>query len=264
MHKHQTSLDSIYPEAASRTHTVLFASIVPPNPQIPAPSSLRRSMAERGQLVPLIVADTNDGYTIIDGRRRYDAAKQLGWTKIEATIYSGTNALQDAAMAITANAERSDNPISDLDAIIALDRAGLDEATIARSTGLGVGTIRKRRKLTRLAPELLEATRAGKVAIGVADRAASLPPARQQKLVERLGEQGKLTGPDIAEVTKVQRGEALAGFAEALAAQAETGPPRPAPTSHERLREELKHLYNLYGPVVGRKAAQQIFEEVWR
>jgi ParB-like chromosome segregation protein Spo0J len=42
-----------------------------------------RSLRHSGQMNPLIVRVTGDGYQILDGFKRYHSAKQLGWESLE-------------------------------------------------------------------------------------------------------------------------------------------------------------------------------------
>lgn len=54
-------------------------------------SALMASLEDNGQEQNILVADTSEGLLIVGGRRRYNAAKALGWTTISAKILKVEN-----------------------------------------------------------------------------------------------------------------------------------------------------------------------------
>jgi hypothetical protein len=87
---------------------------------------------------------------------------------------------------------------------------GADIDTIARELGIHKATIHQRLRLSALVPELREALDAGKIAPGVAEKAARLDASRQQELVAVLQERGTVTGKDVDGVRRVRQQEAVA------------------------------------------------------
>ena len=209
-----------------------------------APSALRVSLEQRGQLQPVILNDNgnqDEAYRIVDGRRRIRAARDLGWTHIEALVYQ-VDPLVEASLAVTANALRSDNLVSDLAAIQEMAKGGLSEHDIAAVTGLKIGTIRKRLKLLRLDPAILDGVKSGVIAFGVAERAAGVPRAQQEQLAAIFAGTGKLTGDDVASVTRVASSSALASLGDDLFANPTEEPRDPFASLLGALRD-LRHTY---------------------
>lgn len=54
-----------------------------------AVKQIQKSMAEVGQLTPILVKEIRGKYIIADGHRRVRAAENLGWKNISARIYKG-------------------------------------------------------------------------------------------------------------------------------------------------------------------------------
>lgn len=177
----------------------------------PVDAALKRSMSERGQLVPVILNAPEGGgkFTIIDGRRRVAAARAIGLTDLSAEVHQ-VDSLVEAALTATANAVRSDNPENELEAIEVLANAHYTDSQISQATGMTVATIRKRKRLLVLPEDVRAAIREGRLAIGVAEKLASLSPAIREKAIAFWREHGKLTLADLRELSQVDRQEAIA------------------------------------------------------
>ena len=227
----QLGLDALFPDMrlddVSDQEVALF---LVDTGRIKPSAELRNSMALRGQLQPILLnarTGKTQSYTVVDGRRRVAAALDLGWRSIRAYVID-VDPLVEASLAVTANAVRGDNPLSDLRSIRELSAAGYSEQEIARATGLKLAVVRKRRKLARLNAAIFEATVSGQVAIGVAERIASLPATAQAGLTGRLHEQGRITGDDVHEANSVGVAAAMEELSDLFAGPMATGP-APAP-----------------------------------
>lgn len=117
-----------------------------------------------------------------------------------------------AALGLVTHGTRRDNPAAELDAIERLLALGASEQVIARETGLRLQTIRQRLRLGRLDHNLRQALRLGRLAVGVAEQAAKLPSATQQRLANRLAETGKVTSADVAAERQVRTQQATAAL----------------------------------------------------
>jgi ParB/RepB/Spo0J family partition protein len=181
------------------------------------PADLKRSIQTRGQMVPVILnaSEDRETYTIIDGRRRIRAMRDLGMVAVSAVVYNAPD-MVGWAMAATANAVRGDNPENELEAIEALTGEGYTESQIAQATGMSVQTIRKRERLLVLAPILREGLKTGKLAIGVAEQIAKLPEEARARAAAIFAEDGKITGHQVRELLAVERDEATASLSEAI------------------------------------------------
>lgn len=265
----QRDLSELFPPAADQdvTEELIGLHLIETMEGVRASAALRDSLEKRGQLQPVILNATgeHDKYQIVDGRRRIAALRELGKHHVRAYVYK-VNPIVEASLAITANAVRGANPVSDALAIIDLAGAGYSERDIARATGLAVGTIRKRMKLAALHDDIFRGMRAGTVAIGVAERVASLPAKRQEALAELLDKKGKITGEDVDAANREGVGAALASLDPDLfgAPEPETAEEPVELTPQDRLRAALRDVaMSQYGIVDG-KAWRAACAAVWK
>lgn len=68
-------------------------------------SHLMNSMRHHGLLNPILITDSNE---LIAGHRRLEAAKRLGWQKIEARIYSRPSRTEKLELELNENLYRKD------------------------------------------------------------------------------------------------------------------------------------------------------------
>ena len=69
-------------------------------------ANLAESLKEQGQLHPVAVHSVNGTLALITGRKRLAAAKQLGWSEIEASIHEGLSDNQQEELALHENLRR--------------------------------------------------------------------------------------------------------------------------------------------------------------
>lgn len=186
---------------------------------------LLASIADRGQLCPVILngEGENDRYTVIDGRRRVRALRELGVTAVQARVYRVDTLVADA-LATTANTVRRPNPENELEAIESLLAAGFDEAQIARATGMRLQTIRKRRRLQGIPVAIRDGLRSGLLSVSVAERIAGMSGRDQRRMVRHLAATGRVTASDVARVLEARRADAIATLPVALFADQERAP----------------------------------------
>lgn len=223
-------------------------------------AELRASLNARGQLQPVILNDIGHAeYAVVDGRRRIHAARLLQWDDITAFVIE-VDSLVESSLAITANAVRSDNPLSDFEAIIQLSEEGYTEQQIAEATGLRIGTIRKRLKLLDLPQELYAGVLDGGIAVGIAERIASRPDSVQEALVGVLMQKGRITGADMREASSVARDAAANELASLFA------PVEPvAPRDHMRqVEDEIRSILKPYVGKISDLEADRVFNHAWK
>jgi ParB/RepB/Spo0J family partition protein len=190
----EVSLDAMPADAA-----ILGA---PPDPALVA------SIRQHGVLQPVLLVRTErETLWVAEGRRRIKAARLAGAVTIPAWITDGDDGLA-AAFGLVTHGTRRDNPAAELAAIEQLLALGASEQAIARETGLRLATIRQRLRLRQLDPNLHQAFRLGRLAIGVAEQAAKLPAIAQARLATKLKEAGKVTATDVAAERQVRREDA--------------------------------------------------------
>lgn len=198
----------------------------------PAPDrSLVASIRSVGVVSPVVVLEIASGsgtaFEVVDGHRRIAAARLAGRTSVPARIGRASHAFS-AALSLVMNEQRSSNPVAEYAAIRDLQAAGLGESEIARVTGIGVGTIRKRMGLAGLHPELMAAFREGAVRTSVAEAAAKLPGGLQAALVEEVRAGRPVTLARVAEVKRARADSALASLALAMGDSADAPEAAPA------------------------------------
>lgn len=160
---------------------------------------------------------TGLGYTIAAGRRRVRAAGLAGLSEIPALIFpAGTPLRVAAAIALSENAHRAPNPITDLEAIETLAREGYDRERIAHALRIPLNVLDARMVLGALSPAMRTAVANGRIAVGVAQRIARLPAARRAQLEECLAENGRVTGADVREVMQARTDEAIAAIPDSV------------------------------------------------
>jgi len=172
-----------------------------PNPQQPRTEfaetklqELADSMRVNGLLHPILVEEgvqtlncdvCSSAYILIDGERRWRAAKLLGWRAIEASIRpaaNGTGALERTILALVANLQRADlNPVEEGRAYESLAQMGISNAAIAHRLGTNVNRVAHRRAILALPEELQDLMAANLLPIDVRVVAAlELVPAEQR------------------------------------------------------------------------------------
>jgi ParB family chromosome partitioning protein len=138
---------------------------VHPNPEQPRVdfdeieiASLAESIEEQGLVQPIVVAESEDGYTLIDGERRLRAVKSLGLACIKAVVHGFEEKPADKlAQAVVANLQRADlNPIEEGRAFKRLNDSGVTLATIAMMVGRSLTHVSFRIKLLEFEPEIQE------------------------------------------------------------------------------------------------------------
>ena len=222
-----------------------------------------QSVARFGVIEPVVLlacagVDPGSGERLlVNGRRRVWATRMLGLPHIPALIYDfeprwhGQLELITSLLTVSLNALRRDNPLADLQAIAALRAKSASDQDIRQVTGMPLGRIRRREALARLQSGLLEALRAGRIGIRLAERCAGLPTALQTQLHERLQTCGRLSGRDLEQVREVRLQSAqtaltLAGFDDLLRGAA------PVPEAM------LAEIANVLSPSTARRVAAEL------
>lgn len=164
-------------------------------------------------------------FKIIDGSRRLNKARKQGLEHVRAEVLpEETDRVEAAALRLATNLGRSPNPMQEAEALQELVDACLAEGIpqvevpgyISRTLGFSTKVIMQRLGLLLLPSALRQGIEDGKVAAGVAGKIANLPRAQQEQLVEKLHEEGKLTGHAVKEVRKAKQEAVLAELPEGL------------------------------------------------
>lgn len=138
---------------------------VMPNPEQPRAAfdeieiaNLAESICEQGLIQPIVVVESQEGYTLIDGERRLRAVKSLGRASIAAVVREYNEpGVDKLTQAVVANMQRADlNPIEEARAYRQMNDHGVTLSTIARTVGKSPTHISFRTKLLEFEPEIQE------------------------------------------------------------------------------------------------------------
>jgi ParB family transcriptional regulator, chromosome partitioning protein len=153
--------------------------------------ALATSISDHGVLQPILVTETLDGYRIVAGERRVQAARLAGLERIPAVIRQLADREQ-LELALVENVQREDlNPIEEANAFRQLHQEfGLTQDEIARQVGRARTTITNTLRLLELEDGVQAAVADGRLSEGHARALIGLPVIQQRHLVSVIVEGG--------------------------------------------------------------------------
>ena len=142
---------------------------------------LKDSLGAMGQIVPIVVVETDGVYVVADGKHRLDEAKARGDKTIPAVVREG-NPEDVMLLNLVTNRTRGKVKASELVAVVnhLNEICNLDSDQIATRTGISRDTIEKYLFVAKGSPEVREALDAEVIGIGHAFEIARLPNHIQQ------------------------------------------------------------------------------------
>lgn len=173
----------------------------------PRPSAkLVESVQRHGVVVPVILRElvNEDGelaYGIVDGNRRVASAREAGLDTVPARVIPDVDEADAAQVTLLTNNFRTGNYVTELWALRALERSGVDRRKLPGLTGMAASTIETRETLSRLERRLFIGLAEGRITPSVALAAAKLPPSVQDRLADTFTETGKLTKAQVDAAT---------------------------------------------------------------
>ena len=150
-------------------------SDIKPNPDQPrrdfnniSLGELSKSIKEKGVITPITVRESNKGYEIIAGERRWRAAKKAKLESIPAYILNIGNEAEMMEVALIENIQREDlNPIEEAEGYAVLNsKYSLSHDGIAKTIGKKRTTISNALRLLKLPPEIRKSIRSGEITAG--------------------------------------------------------------------------------------------------
>jgi ParB family chromosome partitioning protein len=112
---------------------------------------LKRSLATSGLLQPVVVRETDGGYELVAGERRWRAARELGWKRIPAVVRDVDDRTL-LTLALVENLQRAS--LSPIDEAVGYDRLvrefGLSQGDIAERVGRDRSTVANAIRLLKL------------------------------------------------------------------------------------------------------------------
>ncbi len=182
--------------------------------------ALADSIRELGVLQPVLVRESDAGYELIAGERRWRAAKRAGLTTIPALVRTADD-LASLEQAVVENLHRADlNPLEEAAAYQQLlEDFELTQTTLATRVGKSRSAISNLLRLFQLPGSIQKLVMDGRLAEGHA-RALLGTPDRQQQ--ERLAQRAVRQGLSVREVEEAVR---------ALDGEDGGAPPAPKPAA---------------------------------
>ena len=150
-------------------------SNIKPNPDQPrrdfnntSLGELTKSIKEKGVITPITVRESNKGYEIIAGERRWRAAKKAKLKSIPAYILNIGDEAEMMEVALIENIQREDlNPIEEAEGYAVLNsKYSLSHDSIAKTIGKKRTTISNALRLLKLPPEIRKSIRSGEITAG--------------------------------------------------------------------------------------------------
>ena len=150
-------------------------SDIKPNPDQPrrdfnntSLDELSKSIKEKGVITPITVRESNKGYEIIAGERRWRAAKKAKLKSIPAYILNIGDEAEMMEVALIENIQREDlNPIEEAEGYAVLNsKYSLSHNGIAKTIGKKRTTISNALRLLKLPPEIRKSIRSGEITAG--------------------------------------------------------------------------------------------------
>ena len=150
-------------------------SDIKPNPDQPrrdfnntSLDELSKSIREKGVITPITVRESNKGYEIIAGERRWRAAKKAKLKSIPSYILNIGDEAEMMEVALIENIQREDlNPIEEAEGYAVLNsKYSLSHDSIAKTIGKKRTTISNALRLLKLPPEIRKSIRSGEITAG--------------------------------------------------------------------------------------------------
>ena len=201
---------------------------------------LVQSIKENGVLQPVIVQQSDSGYELVVGERRWRASKRAGLKKIPVVIrdYNDTQSLE---VALIENLHRQDlNPIEEAEGYWRLaNEFGLTQEKISEQIGKNRASIANSLRLLKLSKPIKEDIIAGRLSAG---HACALLSLESDKDIEALRREILKKDLNVRQV-------------ESRARQMKKSPARISKTSGEKKDIFLKKLETDLSRVLGTKVA---------
>lgn len=156
-------------------------------------AELAESIRTQGIVQPLVASAHEDGsFTIVAGERRWRAARLAGLTEVPVMVRELAGDHELLEIALVENLQRADlNPLEEAEAYQALGQQhGLSHEEIARRVGKSRAAVSNSLRLMRLAEEVQDMLRDGRLTAGQARPLLSFDPEVQVKLARRAVEEG--------------------------------------------------------------------------
>jgi ParB family chromosome partitioning protein len=222
----------------------LAISDISPNPFQPRRAfdpatlgDLKRSLATAGLLQPVVVRETESGFQLVAGERRWRAAKSLGWRRIPAVVRDVDDRTL-LTLALVENLQRASlSPIDEAEGYDRLGREfGLSQAEIAERVGRERSTVANAIRLLKLPKAVQVLLDSGALSAGHARALLSLPGERD---IVRLAREAVAKDWSVRELETRARSPQAPGSGSGKSKAARRATPPEARRVEEALRKRL-------------------------
>ncbi len=154
--------------------------------------SMELSMQSTGQLQPLILLKNDEGYHIIDGIKRYQAALALGLEELQSLVFE-VDIVMAKSMILHYNRQSSSLSMYEQGLIVRslVQDHGMSQKEVARALRQSHSWVCRRLSLIeRLLPEVQDALRMGVITVSHGRELVKLPRGNQSQALEVIITQG--------------------------------------------------------------------------
>lgn len=215
-------------------------------------ADLAASIRESGVLQPLLVSREGERYRVIAGERRLRAARMAGLSTVPAIVRQATP--EDAfLLALVENVQREDlNAVEQARAFQRLtEDYGMTQEAVARRVGKQRSTVANSLRLLKLAPPVLAAIEAGRLAEGTARALLPLSAGDQESLLAAIQDRD-LSAREVEALVRGRRASkprrrpaesAMAGYFETIRGQLEARTGLPTTVTYRGNRGRLSFAF---------------------
>lgn len=200
-------------------------------------ADLKRSLATAGLLQPVVVRETDGGFQLVAGERRWRAAKDLGWRRIPAVVRDVDDRTL-LTLALVENLQRASlSPIDEAEGYDRLAREfGLSHGDIAERVGRDRSTVANAIRLLKLPKSVQALLDSGALSAGHARALLSLPGERD---IVRLAREAVARDWSVRELETRARSPEKAAPRTGKGREARRAAPPEARRVEEALRKRL-------------------------
>jgi ParB family chromosome partitioning protein len=166
-------------------------------------NQLVESLRNNGLMQPILVRRHGEGHQILAGERRWRAARELGWSQIEAVVVDADDRRM-VQWALIENVQRQDlSPMDLAHAFRQMSRDfGMKQEEIATEIGMSRPSVANLLRLLDLPAEIQQAVAKGAITMGAARALLALPDDETRKAVAARIERGELTVRQVEDLSR--------------------------------------------------------------
>jgi ParB family transcriptional regulator, chromosome partitioning protein len=167
------------------------------------------SIREHGILIPVLVADEQGTFRLLDGHRRVSAAREIGLLTVPAVVRAGAlDPAQVLTIQLTTAWQRADlSPVERALAVAELmTLTGLSAGKVAAKLGVSAATVCRHLRLLKLPSAIQQHVATGRVAASAGYHLASVSDASIQDGLAAQVAAGELTRDGLVRKTKERPG----------------------------------------------------------